>query len=117
MGFGYSCSDDGLQWSNDSALVKLEGGARTPYGLLALTADEMAAHRAKILSYGVLPPERFGAANTSLQWAFYTAETTTGPCWGKWESFRVAIVGWYLTKLTRSILLRLPRSLRKRALL
>jgi hypothetical protein len=92
VGFGYSCSDDGLQWSNDSALVKLEGGARTPYGLLALTADEMAAHRAKILSYGVLPPERFGAANTSLQWAFYTAETTTGPCWGKWESFRVAIV-------------------------
>jgi hypothetical protein len=92
VGFGYSCSDDGLQWSNDSALVKLEGGARTPYGLLALTADEMAAHRAKILRYGVLPPERFGAANTSLQWAFYTAETTTGPCWGKWESFRVAIV-------------------------
>lgn len=92
VGFGYSCSDDGIHWNNDSVVVALEGGARTPYGLLPLTTDEMAEHKTKILSYGVLPPERFGAANTSLQWAFYTAETTSGPCWGKWESFRVAIV-------------------------
>ena len=79
VGFGYSCSDDCIRWNNASVVVALESGERIPHGFLPLTADEMTEHKTKILSYGVLPPEGFGAANTSLQWAVYTTETTSGP--------------------------------------
>jgi len=66
-GFGYACSEDGLVWS-PGMTVAVPGGARTPFGLIPLTAGEQAARRADVLAAGVLNASTYNAANTSLQW-------------------------------------------------
>jgi hypothetical protein len=88
VGFGYTCSDDGLRWSKGTRVL-MPNGTRTPFGLLPLTAAELAARKADVLSYGVLNESSFGAANTSLQWAFYTTRSVAG---SRWEGFRASIV-------------------------
>ena len=84
-GFGYACSEDGLHWSK-GVNVAVHGGVRTPFGLLPLTESEKSARKADILAAGVLNESTFDAANTSLQWAFYTANRPG------WEEFFASIV-------------------------
>ena len=100
-GFGYACSSDGLKWEKGVS-VALPDGARTPFGLVPLTAAERAARRSDILAAGVLTPASFDATNTSLQWAFYTGQHfPVGPGGagsgshveeGGWEGFKAAVV-------------------------
>jgi hypothetical protein len=71
-GFGYSCSEDGLAWE-DSTLVPLPFGARTPFGMVAMTPAEVQRMAPAILQYGVLNASQIGAANTALSWLFYTS--------------------------------------------
>jgi hypothetical protein len=85
VGFGYACSDDGLDWAL-AALVAVPGGCRTPFGLLPMTPAEIAARRADVLAYGVVNASSFDALNTTLQWLFYT-QTNDG-----WEEFHTGIV-------------------------
>lgn len=84
-GFGYACSDDGLVWGTAS-LIPVPGGARTPFGLLPLTDAEVATWAPAIIEYGIINASGVGAANTSLHWLFYSAETP------QWEEFRASIV-------------------------
>jgi len=84
-GFGYACSKDGLQWS-ESVLVPVPGGTRTPFGLLPMTEAEKAARKADVLAAGIITAKDYVAANTSLQWAFFT-QNQHG-----WEAFRTSIV-------------------------
>ena len=70
VGFGYSCSDDGLDWAY-GALVLVPGGCRTPLGLLPFTADDYLRHN---------------GTTGATYWLFYTQDD------GKWEVVRTAIV-------------------------
>lgn len=85
QGFGYACSDDGLDWAR-AALVSVPGGCRTPFGVLPMTPDERAARRANVLAYGVVNASSFDAPDSALQWLFYT-QTIDG-----FEEFRAGIV-------------------------
>ena len=105
-GFGYACSHDGLNWQH-GVNVALPDGARTPFGLLPLSAAEKTTRRADILAAGVVTAAELDAKNTSLQWAFYTGQhfpvRTGGDSQqgvegqsrsktGGWEGFKAAIV-------------------------
>ncbi len=83
--FAYGCSADGLSWGR-TVPVAVPGGVRTPFGLLPMTAAEVAAREADILAFGVLNATSISAPNTSLQWLFYSQTE------GSWENFRAAIV-------------------------
>ena len=50
-GFSRACSGDGVVWGG-SSLVPEPGGARTPFGVLPVTAAEVAEHTARIAAYG-----------------------------------------------------------------
>ena len=84
-GFGYSCSNDGIRWS-EASMVRTPAGCRTPFGLVPLTDKEIETFSSKIIRYGVINASQIRAANTSLQWAFYTRNTDT------WEVFHSSIV-------------------------
>lgn len=90
VGFGYSCSDDGLNWSVYQ-LVPVPGGARTPFGLVPLTAQEIKIWKPIILQYGIMTEVDFSEMlwknNTSLQWVFYTQYAKN-----HYEDFRASIV-------------------------
>jgi hypothetical protein len=97
-GFGYACSQDGITWQH-GVNVALPNGARTPFGLVPLSATEKAARRADILAAGVLTKAELDATNTSLQWAFYTGQkfpaqeqAQSRSRTGAWEGFKAAIV-------------------------
>jgi len=83
LGFGYACSEDGLNWEK-ATLVKVPGGCRTPFGLLPLTDTEVKSWTPAIRAYGAI--NNVSAVNTSLQWLFYTVEDSS------WENFVTAIV-------------------------
>ena len=90
-GFGYACSRDGLVWAPGVGIkYPATGGVRTPFGLVAMTAAEVAAREADILAYGVLNKTQLRAVNTSLQWLFLTGHSAneTKP----WEFFQASIV-------------------------
>lgn len=84
-GFGYACSDDGLDWQ-PSAMVHVPGGTRTPFGLVPMTDAEITTWAPAIVAYGILNASMVNAPNTSLQWAFFTAQRPT------WEEFFATIV-------------------------
>lgn len=86
-GFGYACSDDGLNWEA-APEVLFPGGVRTPFGLVPMTATEMTARQGDILGYGVLNKTTLNAPNTSLQWAFLT-QSVDGE---SFEHFHASIV-------------------------
>eukprot|EP00040_Diaphanoeca_grandis_P040590 m.5399 g.5399 ORF g.5399 m.5399 type:complete len:404 (-) comp4381_c0_seq1:230-1441(-) len=83
MGFGYVCSDDGINWGKEIR-VPVEGGTRTPFGLVPLSATELTNREADVIAFGVLNASGYHEHNTSLQWAFYTR--------GGWEGFHASIV-------------------------
>ena len=90
-GFGYACSEDGLKWAPGVGIKYPSAkSVRTPFGLVPMTASELAAHEADILSFGVLNATQLRAPNTSMQWLFLTGHginATTG-----WETFQASIV-------------------------
>jgi hypothetical protein len=96
-GFGYGCSDDGLNWPQ-TTVVPLPFGCRTPFGLVPMTAAEVAARTADILAYGVLNATQIGQPNSSLSWLFYTScpppggDYCIGNANGGFEEFYAAIV-------------------------
>ena len=88
-GFGYACSEDGLTWSKGvGVFYPAAKSVRTPFGLVPMTAAEVAAHEADILSHGVLNRTQIYATNTSLQWLFLTAHSANE----SWEHFQSSIV-------------------------
>lgn len=87
QGFGYACSADGLAWG-PSALVRTPLGARTPLGMLPMTAAETAAMTPALLAYGVLNASQIGAAQSALSWVFFTQHAAGGG----WESVYTGIV-------------------------
>jgi hypothetical protein len=98
QGFGYACSEDGLAWQ-PSVLVRTPFGARTPLGMLPMTAAEAAAMTPELLAYGVLNASQIGAAQSALSWVFYTSCPPPGGDWcigraaaGGWESVYTGIV-------------------------
>jgi hypothetical protein len=95
-GFGYGCSDDGLNWP-PTQVIPLPFGCRTPFGLVPMTPDEVQRHAADIVAYGVINSTQIAKPNTSLQWFFYTSCPPPGGdyCIGNgagFESFYASIV-------------------------
>ena len=78
---------DGVVWGG-SGLVPVPGGARTPFGVLPMTAAELAEHTARIAAYGVTTVPEVHNQNATLAWLLYTATATVG----RWERFRPAVV-------------------------
>lgn len=84
-GFGYTSSVDGITWS-PATLVRTPTGCRTPFGLIPLTAAEVARMRPEILAWGAVNASQLDAPNSSLAWSFYTRNTASG-----YEAFQAAI--------------------------
>ena len=98
QGFGYACSDNGLDWGG-SELIETPFGARTPFGMVAMTAAEVARMRGHILSWGVINATQIDAPNSALSWLFYSSCPPPGGDWcigrdvaGGWESVYTGIV-------------------------
>jgi hypothetical protein len=85
IGFGYVCSEDGINWEKGS-VVKTPGGCRTPFGLVPLDSSEIELFTPLILSYGIINATQLANGNSSLQWSFYTQNDSDG-----WESFVASI--------------------------
>ena len=84
--FGLACSvTGGMDWQR-GARVAVPGGCRTPFGLVAMTHEEVVRWAAQIEAYGVINASRVNAVNTTLSWLFYTVSE------GGWEVFRAALV-------------------------
>eukprot|EP00756_Hemistasia_phaeocysticola_P049968 Hpha_TRINITY_DN24578_c0_g1::TRINITY_DN24578_c0_g1_i1::g.172590::m.172590 len=89
-GFGYACSEDGLDWAPGVPVTTPFNTVRTPFGLVPMTVAEVKEREADILAYGVLNSTQLHAPNTSLQWFFYTGHATNTT--DNWETFSTAIV-------------------------
>jgi hypothetical protein len=90
-GFGYACSEDGLAWAPGVAVTTPSfSSVRTPFGLVPMTAAEVTAREADILSYGVLSAAELRAPNTSMQWLFFTGHVANAT--DNWETFSSSIV-------------------------
>lgn len=82
--FGYTCSDDGLEWA-PGVVVRTPTGCRTPFGLIDMTPQEVKRMTPYILSFGALNASEIGAPNSSLAWSFYTVNS------GGYENFQASI--------------------------
>jgi len=90
-GFGYACSEDGLDWAPGvGILYPAAKSVRTPFGLVPMTAAEVAAREADILAFGALNATQLHAPNTSMQWLFVTAHGKNET--ENWETFQTSIV-------------------------
>ena len=88
-GFGYACSEDGLEWSPGVGVGYPFGtSARTPFGLVPLSQAEVAARAEEIVAYGVLNRTQLHAPNSSLSWLFLTGHSANET----WEHFQTSIV-------------------------
>lgn len=89
-GFGYACSENGLDWTPGIPVTTPFNSVRTPFGLVPMSVDEVKSHEADILSFGVLNATQLHAPNTSLQWLFFSGHMTNET--SNWETFSTAII-------------------------
>lgn len=84
-GFGYGCSLNGLDWPA-TAVVALPAGCRTPFGLVPMTAAEVAARTPDILAFGAVNASQLAAPGATLSWLFYSVQAAA------FEEVRAAVM-------------------------